>query len=53
MKDCGIDILWYLLKLTIQIYLIPIGNEDEHKKERIVALKGSLQQSIQNEIKGR
>ena len=33
--------------------LIPIGNEDEHKKERIVALKGSLQQSIQNEIKGR
>ena len=26
--------------------LIPIGNEDEHKKEGIVALKGSLQQGI-------
>ena len=33
--------------------VIPIGNEDEHKKERMVALKGSLQQGIQNEIKGR
>jgi hypothetical protein len=33
--------------------VIPIRNEDEHKKEGIVALKGSLQQGIQNEIKGR
>ena len=32
--------------------MIAIGNEDEHKKERIVALKESLQQGIQNEIKG-
>ncbi len=33
--------------------VIPIGNEDEHKKEGMVALKSSLQQGIQNEIKGR
>ena len=40
-------------KFAQQHGFIPIGNEDEHKKERVVALKGSLQQGIQNEIKGR